>query len=173
MKMSCGTCGQDIASSPNYVGKLVFVERVRKPGDTEKTYSNYGGGEYLILRQTACQLYGMKYASDAYSAHTQREIPLVGDGCFQVHGVSDVSQDQLRTLTSDLWFNAHTKERGEKAQWVDYVYENAKSTARQLASLVGFTLPSYAAQSSSPFFVDRIARLEKEVSELRANLRKV
>ncbi len=132
------TCESTI---PNYVGKLVFVEAVRSPEDTVKTYSNYYGGEYFVVRQSTAILYGVKIASpDEYHGREIRQLPLIGQGRFEVLSVSTPAPADLDYFVRTLWYNGCKKERGEKLNWVENVYGEAKATAQQMARLLGISL---------------------------------
>lgn len=167
--MLCTQCGNEV-NCTDYVGKLVFVEAHRGTL-TEKEYSNYDGGEYLVIRQSPNLLYGVKIGSaDEYNGRQVKQLALVGERRFNVLSVSCPKRSEVEFFVRELWHNAHKRERGEKLNWVESVYGEAKTTARQLASILNISLPEIVC--AAPYDAgQRLDKLESDVRSLKDKLK--
>ena len=161
-------CTCETTAAPNYVGKLVFVEACRD-GKDAKTYSNYYGGEYFIIRQSSYMLYGVKINNaDEYCGRQIQQLPLVGDTRYLVLASSEANLADVREFVQQLWYNANRLTRGEKGRWTEGVYDEAKATAKQIARLVDVQLD--APTSCPPFayetFHKRLTAVEQTITKL-------
>jgi len=129
-------CCQEYAPAPppkqdlgKYAGKFVFVEQVRKPGDTEKTYSTYNNGEYFCFRSTQNTLYLVKPQVGYYGAQ-QSSFNIFQSG-------NSTSYEVLSSYIDDPAIQSFIKDQekwlsSEKRQYVEYVYSNGDNLLKQV-----------------------------------------
>lgn len=130
-----------------YIGQFCFMEQSLKTGST------YDNGEYFITEASPNCLYGIKPVG-GYGAHESRAFPVVGEKPWTVISTYRDDERALRAATEMEYF-ADYKKRGEKSNWIEYVYEGARSNAAKIRRLVG------ASQSSSV----TIAKIEITLSD--------
>ena len=144
MSTVCSDCGKQVCAptaTPNYVGQIVFLEQDRSSVSDPKNYSGYNNGEWLVLNQSPYTLYCVKPTSDVYNARYQQQFSIIG-------------------------YNAHKPERGEKLNWVESVYTEAKEVARKMAAMGRFYLPEAPTTPSA----SGIKALEARIDALEQRL---
>jgi hypothetical protein len=166
------TTGSATGLTPNYVGKIVFLERLRTPEDTDRTYSSYYNGEYFITTQSPFTLYGVKLVSSVYEGHQVKAFALIGRDRYIVVSSAPLSLS-AREIVLALWQNACAVDRKEKLFWVEQVYHDAKRNALQMANMIGVALPIPTKPVVSYEVEARVKKLEDRFGQLCTNLRAV
>ncbi len=160
------------ANFPNYVGKMAFLEMERE-GTTDKTYSGYYNGEYYIVRQSPSTLYGSKLTDGVYDMNDLKQFALIGTGRYIVVDARTPSREFIQERIQRIYRAACAPQRGEKLQWTEHVYDNARTNIQAIADQCGIKLDTTTPVTISPVFNERLLTLEKQVAALLTKLRAV
>ena len=114
----------------NYVGKIVFVENI----GTGQNKSNYYNGEYIIVKQSPNNLYGVS-TKGGYNSHELKTFSLIGDNAFNVLSVEE-NDNYIYRLYNDLKDFSEEGKTPEKRQWIEYVYTNCASNAKMILKAI-------------------------------------
>ena len=169
MSTVCSDCGKQVCAptaTPNYVGQIVFLEQDRSSVSDPKNYSGYNNGEWLVLNQSPYTLYCVKPTSDVYNARYQQQFSIIGSNRYLVISSTTPSGPVFEETAKTLWYNAHKPERGEKLNWVESVYTEAKEVARKMAAMGRFYLPEAPTTPSA----SGIKALEARIDALEQRL---
>lgn len=108
-----------------YVGRFVFLER------KDPSKGNYAGGEKICVKASPNNLYCVG-TGGGYNSHQVKAYPLIGAEAWTVLS-SHRNDKAILQFAEDL--QRFSRPTGAK-QWVDSVYSEAASTARQLFDLL-------------------------------------
>jgi hypothetical protein len=117
----------------SYIGKFVFLEKV------DNTQSTYGNGEYLILRESPSNLYGITLVA-GYGSHDLKCLPLIGKEAYEVIRVSKDNKF-LKKLADDI-INFHGEKYKIPKHWMDSVYDGAYRNALLIYEILGEEVPA-------------------------------
>jgi hypothetical protein len=154
-----------IGEFKDYRGEIVFLERL-----DDKGVPAYETGEYVVTEQSPHVLYAIKPEA-GYAGYEQKKFSLVGTQAWKV---IRCSRDErfLRELAKGLRHFGETPKRGEKSNWVDYVYTGALRNAERIEYLLGCSCDSEKqppATPAKPDVCDSFLRIQvtKPTVELR------
>jgi hypothetical protein len=138
-KYETKTLGEERIDLGKYAGKFVFVEQVRKPTDTEKTYSSYSNGEYFCVRSNQNALYVVKLGIgyDGHQLKTINIFPAENTVSFAILSCyEDYSAVNRFVAEQEKWIQ-DTRSGKIAKQWIDGVYSGAESVLRQVKQAIG------------------------------------
>lgn len=129
----------------SYTGKLVFAEY----SGTKSGGSGYNNGEYFILRETPCTLYGVKLNA-GYGGHSIQQLPKIGEGKFTVIE-SWQDNDAVRQWAKDsLEFVRKFRSGEANAQWIESVYSDLEANARAGLRVIETRYATLSVQELAP-----------------------
>lgn len=116
-----------VNDEPKYEGKFCFMEQI---GEKASSYYN---GEYLILRQTPYNIYGIKTAG-GYDSHDMKVFSLYGGQEKWVVADFKTNVKAMRGLKERL--ETFYRESKVKKNWVESVYEDCRRHAERIGELL-------------------------------------
>lgn len=122
----------------DYLGKVVFVERAQPTKD----YSAYYDGEYIVVRQTPNNLYGVPTGGGMFGMFdNERALPLTGAQRYTVISADDAPETVRQIAEQARQFAAKVNEPNR--QWQEHVYHRAAKTADTLEKLLKPKVPGW------------------------------
>jgi hypothetical protein len=117
----------------SYIGKFVFLEKA------DKTLSAYNNGEYLILRESPSNIYGISLVA-GYGSHDLKCFSLIGKEAYDIISIKEDNKF-LKKLADDM-INFSKEKYKEPKQWVNSVYDGAYRNAVLIYEILGEQVPN-------------------------------